>query len=526
MSVLSALLAVVIVAHDPGFTTSLANHIQRWLRGEQIAARVIGPAAMDQVLQQERLAFLVGFASPSKSEVDALRAFRRRGGKMVVFHSSSAPLAEMMGVKPVGYRAAAYPGEFSRMDFVSKHPEGLPSVIRQTSTVLHRARAVAGRSRVLATWSDRGGRSTGEPAWLASDAGYWMTHVLSADGDEDLKARFLGAIVGSVDPQAWNYAAHLSRRAATAKSLRSYAERQSPKAGEIHAVWDHSGCGLYPGNWPRTAKILKASRVTDLFVNVAGAGFAHYPSAVLPRSRIFQQEGDQLAAAVAAAHSQGIRVHAWLLCFTATRGSATQLAAFAKKGWRLRNGKGALTEYVDPGNEDVRNYVLSAVDELQSRYAVDGVHLDFVRYGEGTVRPKDAALNVTRFVSEARRCVKRPKWLTAAVYGKYPACCENVAQDWASWLDLNLVDYVVPMNYTESNLKFAALLAQQSMPRSHAHRTIVGIGVTANESRLDARQVIDQINLSRSFGFAGVSLFDLDTMLEKSIFVYLTLGIW
>ncbi len=50
--------------------------------------------------------------------------------------------------------------------------------------------------------------------------------------------------------------------------------------------------------------------------------------------------------------------------------------------------------------------------------------------------------------------------------------------------------------------------------------------MTANESRLDARQVIDQINLVRRYGLAGQSLFDLDVTLEKSIFPYLRLGIW
>ena len=46
-------------------------------------------------------------------------------------------------------------------------------------------------------------------------------------------------------------------------------------SAEIHAVWDHTGRGLYPGDWLHTISILKASHVTDLFVNVAGADFAH-----------------------------------------------------------------------------------------------------------------------------------------------------------------------------------------------------------------------------------------------------------
>jgi hypothetical protein len=82
------------------------------------------------------------------------------------------------------------------------------------------------------------------------------------------------------------------------------------------------------------------------------------------------------------------------------------------------------------------------------------------------------------------------------------------------------------MDYTESRDVLTSLFSQHATPKTHARRTIIGIGVTANESRLDARQVIDQINLSRAYGFAGVSLFDLDVTLEKSILPYLRLGIW
>lgn len=522
----SLFLAITIVAHDPGYYTSLANHIQRWLRGEQISAQVVGPKQMATALAKERLAFLVGFAAPTPAEMQTLRAFRARGGKLVVFHSASAQLGELMGVKPVGYRSAAYPGEWSRMNFTGVGPVGAPVSILQTSTVLQRARAIPGRSHVLATWSDRMGKSSGEPAWLASEAGYWMTHVLLADGDENLKARLLGAMVGSVDARLWNVRAHVARNEAKAKAMREYAVRQVPARGEIHAVWDHSGCGLYPGNWARTIQTLKAARVTDLFVNVAGAGFAHYPSAVLPRSKTLEQEGDQLAACLAAARGSGIRVHAWILCFSATRGTPDQLEVFRKRGWRLKTAQGAVTEYLDPGRADVRAYVLSAIDELQQRYPVAGIHLDFVRYGDSAVKPKSAAGNVTSFVLEARRRVKRPKWLTTAVYGRYPNCVGSVGQDWDSWLALGAVDYVVPMNYTESPAVLEELLRQQAQIPGRARRTIVGIGVTANESRLDARQVIDQIRLARRYGMAGESLFDLDTVLEKSILPYLRLGIW
>ena len=518
---------VAVIAHNPGYYTSLANHVKRWLASHAIKTEVTTPKDMARTLAAGKIAFLLGFNEPSAAELKQLKDFRAKGGKLVVFHSASPALAALMGVKPLGYRTAPYPGAWSRMDFDTQSLSGCPKSIRQTSTVLQRAAPVKGRGHTLATWADRTGKSSGEAAWIATDAGYWMTHVLLADGDEDLKAQLIAAMCGFVVPKLWNARTAEARSRAQHEATRALALKQIPRAGEIHAVWDHSGCGLYPGNWAKTIRLLRESRVTDLFVNVAGAGFAHYPSSVLPRSKIFEQEGDQMAACLAAAKGSGIRVHAWILCFTATRATPERMEIFRKQGWRLKTKEGNLTEYLDPSKPEVRDHLLNAIDELQVKYpALNGIHLDFVRWYERSAKPKNAANVISRFVGDARGRVKRPRWLTTAVLGKYPACVASVGQDWDGWLSAGLVDYVVPMDYTENMTRFEGYAAQQGAIKSHARRTIAGIGVTANESRLDARQVIEQINLSRKHGLAGVALFDLDVVLEKRILPYLCLGIW
>lgn len=523
----SLLLAATIVAQSAGYYTSLANHLQRWLGQEGVPARVVTPGEMRTALQREKVAFLVGFDQVSPAALQTLKDFRAGGGKLVVFYSSSRALADLMDVNVLGYASAPKPGAWSRMRFSAKMPAGLPDVVRQTSTVLLRAAPKPGRGRVLATWEDRQGRSSGDAALLATAGGFWMTHVLLADGDEDLKAQLVAALVGAVDPKAWSLASHKARDAAKRKAWKSLALRQTSRAGEIHAVWDHSGCGLYPGNWPQTMAVLRNAHVTDLFVNVAGAGFAHYPSRVLPRSKTFKEEGDQLKACLDAAKGTGIRVHAWILAFTATRAAPATLKAYEQKGWRLRTSQGSLTEYLDPANPEVRGLVLKAIDEIQGAYpAVAGIHLDFVRWGDGVAKPANAASDLTSFMLEARRRVKRPTWLTAAVYGKHPQCVRTVAQDWKEWLDLGLVDYAVPMDYTASSETFRELLRDQTRSKSHARRLIVGLGVTANESRLRVDDVIEQVRLSRQAGVAGNALFDLDVTLEKDILPYLRLGLW
>ena len=517
---------VAVVAHEPGYYTSLANHIQRWLKGAGVASAVVTPDAMPSALQSAKIAFFVGFVEPTEGEVKQIAAFIKQGGKAVVFYTASPALAALMGVKVLGYKTAPYPGAWSRMDFDASALAGCPRSILQTSTVLQRAVPVKGRGYAMANWLDRSGKASGDAAWIKTDAGFWMTHVLLADGDEALKAQLLAAMCGSVDKTLWDAESFARKEQAKMETLRAYAAKQAPRKGEIHAVWDHSGCGLYPGDWPKTIALLKAARVTDLFVNVAGAGFAHYPSNVLPRSKTFAQEGDQLAQCLAAAKGSGIRVHAWMLCFTATRSTPDRLEVFRKKGWRLKDRDGRLTEYLNPANKEVRDHLIAAIDELQAKYRLDGIHLDFVRWYERSEKPGNATETITHFVSDVRRHVKRPCWLTTAVLGKYPSCIAAVGQDWDSWLSGNLVDYVVPMDYTESLERFESFVSQHASNASHARRTIAGVGVTANESRLDAKAVIDQIRLSRKYGLAGNALFDLDVTLEKQILPCLKLGIW
>ena len=124
------------------------------------------------------------------------------------------------------------------------------------------------------------------------------------------------------------------------------------------------------------------------------------------------------------------------------------------------------------------------------------------------------------------KAARQGVWLTAAVLGKYPSCVESVGQDWMAWLDAGLIDYAVPMNYTEDGARYASYVAQQAKSKVRARKIISGIGVTANESRLGAVQVMEQVNVARRAGLAGVAFFDLDYTLVNDILPYLRLGLF
>ncbi|MBM4164679.1 MAG: hypothetical protein FJ222_09615 [Lentisphaerae bacterium] len=603
------------------FAAALARHVTRWYREVGLEAETADDTALDKKLSGQRVAVLVYVSQPTEVQVAACRAFVEQGGRLIVCYSASAALGELMGVRVTGYQRAGTDGRWSAMRFAASRPAGVPEEIRQTSPNLMAAQPVEGRASVLAWWVDRAGQAT-DPAWLVSNNGYWMTHVLLADGDAAAKGRLLLGLAASADPSLWGKAARrlleqarlagaytspaaietaAQKVADPAKRVRAvvaaqaaarwereirerlrtgqgfdawngvitlqgrmreaYGLLQTARNGEIRAVWDHSGMGLYPGNWKRTCMLLDAAGVSDLLVNVGGAGFAHYASDVLPRSRIFVEQGDQLRACIDAARPYGIRVHAWLLCYSTEQATPDRLAIFGKRGWLLTHPDGRDRPWLDPAVPEVRDYLTRAVREVAERYAPDGVHLDFVRYPDfngslgPTVRsrfeqalgrrlkawPQDVGWGgperpafmrwrteqVGRFVGDARLALRAHapgKLLTAAVFGKYPSCVEAVGQDWEAWLRNGLLDYAMPMNYTESLEAFQALVADQTRTRTLARQIIPGIGVTAAESRLDPIQVIDQIRALRQAGCPGFALFDLDTTLQQEILPVLRLG--
>jgi len=603
------------------FAQSLAKHVERWYREAGVESVLTDDADLKTSLAGKKVAVLVYVSQPTAEQMGALTAFVGRGGKLIVCYSSSQELAALMGVQTVGYQKGSTDGRWSLMRFSGAAPRGVPDSILQTSQNLFVVKPVAGRSQVMAWWHDRQGRQTDEPAWLSSSSGYWMTHVLLADGDAEAKGRLLLALAAAHDPALWQPAAtrllqrvqkigglngaaglvalaarvadpnRRMRAAAAAQAAQNkereaaqllgegkgyeawqvandlrdrmyevYGMMQPSRKGEVRAVWDHSGMGLYPGDWSRTCKLIKDAGISDIYVNVAGAGFAHYASSVLPHSRVFDEQGDQLAACVSAAKPLGLRVHAWILCFASEGATQDRIEIFRKRGWLLTGTDAGAHAWLDPAVPEVRACLVSAVREMALNYKIDGVHLDFVRYPDfpsslganvrarfekaagrkATSWPEDVksgalreafvrwrAEQVSDFVQAAHKTLKRDapgKLLTAAVFGKYPSCLDAVGQDWESWINIGLVDYVTPMNYTEDMGKFNEWLGQQTRTRKQALKVVPGIGVTAAESRLDAVQVIEQIEAARRAGCPGFALFDLDTTLRQEILPVLRMG--
>jgi uncharacterized lipoprotein YddW (UPF0748 family) len=256
-----------------------------------------------------------------------------------------------------------------------------------------------------------------------------------------------------------------------------------------------------------------------------------------------------------------MRVHVWKVCWNLD-GAPTALIDRLKKEGRLQvSDTGKVFNWLCPSHIENLKMEKNSIREIVKNYAVDGIHLDYIRYpsrhfcfcrgcragfgkhlgrkvdnwpataSEGNLKVRYRAwraVQISRLVRDTSALVHAENdniRVSAAVYGKYPSCVPSVAQDWGKWLKEGLVDFVCPMNYTTDIAKFTDLTTRQLALPMAKGRIYPGLGVTARDSRLGPVQVVDQIVALRRHGASGFVLFDLNRALATEILPVLSLGL-
>jgi uncharacterized lipoprotein YddW (UPF0748 family) len=555
------------------------------------------------------------------TERKTIQGFLQRGGRLVVMYSADPELARMMELRLGTYTPAPPGNQWTGFRFQQAAARHLPKSVAQTSWNIRPVYPANRQGQVIAHWNNRNGH-TDQPAWVETPHGYWMTHIL-LDDDAHTKARMLLGLLGSLAPDCWRYAARRSlRQAGRINSFSSwletigklqqmaelaprparvrlllkqaqqaystmlksyetaqyrhtveygaqvqdllteaYAASQRSIPNEFRGVWDHSGYGLYPGNWKKTCRLLHHSGMTAIFPNMAWGGLARYPSLVLPRDPATSTRTDNLKDCIRAAHKNNLEVHWWKVCWNLHGAPDNFIARMKKEGRLVTNLDGSTRNWLNPIDPRNRELELNAIRELLTKYEIDGIHLDYIRYPSSDCGgfssqdrrrfekhlgrkvaswPADVTGNgpykkafrrwrtaqITDFVRQVRDLVRqhRPEaQLSAAVYGGWPTCADSVGQDWGNWIQTGLLDFVCPMDYTAQSSRFSKLITQQ-LALPNARRIYPGIGVSASESQLTPDQVIEQIILLRRAGARGFMLYQLDARMESELLPLLKSG--
>jgi len=180
---------------------------------------------------------------------------------------------------------------------------------------------------------------------------------------------------------------------ALATTLAALALAASPGARgepEVRAFWVDA---FHEGIHSRAEVDLLLQRVRSagcnaVFVQVRKGGDAYYQSRYDPWAVDNPERFDALAYLCerARAAEPRIAVHAWLnACAVGrTRGSPYHIAAL-HPDWLSISNKGATHDgeatKIDPGHPDAADWTVRTYLDVLRHYPVDGVHLDFIRYG-------------------------------------------------------------------------------------------------------------------------------------------------
>lgn len=230
---------------------------------------------------------------------------------------------------------------------------------------------------------------------------------------------------------------------------------------------------------------------------VRGEGTVTYHSHYEPWAGQFNYRNpgfDPLALAVSEAHRYGLRIEAWFNTLPGWRGpnppprdlDPPQLY-LDHPSWFVADADAEMPPLtnayalLNPCLPEVRQYLSQLVGEILTKYDVDGIHLDYVRFAwEGTPHaidrypldprtrqfyqlethrlPEDNAQTwrawranqITRLVSDIRRTVQRVRpgaTLTAATWRDPRVGYYDYLQNASGWLAAGLIDAALPMTY-------------------------------------------------------------------------------
>lgn len=369
----------------------------------------------------------------------------------------------------------------------------------------------------------------------------------------------LAAMAQHAEKRQFALAVQLGQQAQTLLA-EAYLRATPSRSPEGRAFWNHSGTGAYPGDWDRTCRELRAAGFNMVLPNMLWGGLAHYASDVLPRSRTFTQYGDQIAQCVEAAHRHGLEVHVWKVNYNLSTAPREFVEKMRQAGRTQVAADGSSVRWLCPSHPENVKLECESMLEVARKYDVDGLHFDYIRYPDGDACycqgcrqrfehqrgtpvahwPDDCyrgplrdpyrqwrCQQITRLVetvaTQARKLKPKLK-ISAAVFGSYPGCRDSVGQDWLAWVQAGYVDFLCPMDYTESDLAFELLVSNQLKLVAGRVPVYPGIGATASRSALSADRVVGQIQLARRLGAAGFTVFNLSGRTAAEILPGVGLG--
>jgi uncharacterized lipoprotein YddW (UPF0748 family) len=331
---------------------------------------------------------------------------------------------------------------------------------------------------------------------------------------------------------------------------------------EVRAIWLDRGTIVAARSERQLALVfdrMAAAGINTVFLETVNAGYPIYPSSVAPQQNPLTVGWDPLAAAVKLAHERKMELHAWVWVFSAGNRRHNLLIGkpadyigpilTAHPEWANRGQNGEIfapegKPFVDPANPLVQDYLLKLYREIVTRYKVDGIHLDYIRYprqepgadfGFGVagrsqfqaltgIDPVDISVNnsslwwmwtqfrakqVNEFVARVSKEMKQVKPDLVISVAVFPwrniERLTKIQQDWEVWVARGDVDLLVPMTYAPDTSRFLQQQVQPVLTGVAQSSVLVLPGVLLRDMR--ETELLDQLQAVRDLPSGGYSLF-------------------
>lgn len=299
---------------------------------------------------------------------------------------------------------------------------------------------------------------------------------------------------------------------------------------------------------------LKAARFNTVLLQTRLRGDMIYPSAIETFAEAMtgytgRNPGyDPLAFAIEECHKRGLELHAWIVTIPA--GNTRQVKLQGRNSVVQKNRKICKLYkgnwYLDPGNPETKEYLSRIVKEITSRYDIDGIHFDYIRYpeqaddfpdkdtyrkyGKGKELKQWRRDNITEIVRRLYKDIKTIKpWVkvSSSPIGKYrdtnryPSRGWNayhvVYQDAQKWLKEGIHDALFPMMYFQGNNFYPFAL---DWKENCSNRWIVpGLGIyflSPQEQDWPLDEIVRQIHFTRQTKLNGQAYFRNRFLLDNT----------